>query len=450
MEKHLPVRSLWKLLKLVAINLVLLFALLEIVSLGFYFIQTRNFFCPIHKDLNKANATRFEVSEPDREPWTFDYQIHPYFGFVTPPSYAGFPFKKTNKDQFIIGIFGGSVAQEFCDYEFQHHVLAKLFRPLPEFQNKEIVLLKFANQAHKQPQQLLTMNYFLSVGQELDMVINIDGFNEVALSYLNNKAGTEVSMPNDYIFSPMIALANKDFSSEQLELSLEVLQLKNRLQNTINRLSECKLATCYMLRWSQAKYFLNRYREKAQRFSQLRKEAGKGSLVYLKRVEKSLGRSGSARENSRPWFNSSLGMNDLLAARKIPYFEFIQPNQYYSTNREFSADEKKIAFDDRSQYREGTIKGYPKLLTRISGLHAVGVKVFNAVNVFDETKDIVYRDNCCHYNDLGNDILSYYVGKSIVMVLNARPAPGLGPHPARLQERLSRESPFLSRASRLK
>lgn len=423
MEKHHLVRSLLKFLKLVAINLLLLFALLELVSLGFYFFQTRNFFYPINKDRIKANATQFEVSEPDRESWTFDYQVHPYFGFITPPTYVGLPVKKTSKNQFIIGIFGGSVAQRFYDYEVEHHVLAKMFQSLPEFQNKEIVILKFANQAHKQPQQLLILNYFLSVGQELDMVINIDGFNEVALSYLNNKAGTEVSMPNDYIFSPLITLANKDFSSGHLELALEVLQLKDRLQNTPNRLSECRLATCYMLRWAQAKYLLNQYREKLQIFSQLKTEAGKGSLIYLKKIEKPLDDPEALERIVDLWFNSSLGMNDLLAARKIPYFEFIQPNQYYSNNRQFSADEKKIAFDEKSQYKEGTIKGYPKLLAKVSSLQARGVKVFNAVNVFDETRDLVYSDVCCHYSDAGNDILSRYIGQSIVTVLNTSPAP---------------------------
>lgn len=423
MEKDRLVRSSLKLLKLVGINLLLLFALLELVSLGFYFLQTRNFFYSANKDRIKANATQFEVAESFRPRWTFDYQIHPYFGFITPSSYAGLPFKKTSKDQFIIGIFGGSVAQEFCDYEFKHRVLTKMLQSLPEFQNKEIVLLKFANQAHKQPQQLLMINYFLSVGQELDMVINIDGFNEVALSYLNNRAGTDVSMPNDYIYSPLIALANKDFSTEQLELALEVLQQKDRLQNTLNRLSECRLATCYMLRWGQAKYLLNQYREKQQTLSQLKTEERKGSLIYLKKIEKPLEDPEAVERIVDLWFNSSLGMNDLLAARKIPYFEFIQPNQYYSTNRQFSADETKIAFDEKSQYKEGTIKGYPKLLAKVSSLQAAGVKVFNGANVFDETRDTVYRDNCCHYNDAGNDILSRYIGQSIVTALKTSPAP---------------------------
>jgi len=423
MEKHRPARSPLKLFKLVGINLLLLFVLLELVSLGFYFIQTRNFFYPANKDRIKANATQFEVAEPFRPRWTFDYQIHPYFGFMTPASYAGFPFKKTSEHQFIIGVFGGSVAQQFCDYEVQHHVLAKFLKTLPEFQNKEIVILKFADQAHKQPQQLLTVNYFLAVGQELDMVINIDGFNAAALSYLNNKAGTDVSMPNDYIFSPLIALANRDFSTEQLELSLEVLQLKNRVQNTLNRLSECRLATCYMLRWAQAKYLLNQYRGKQQTLSQMKTEERKGSLIYLKRIERPLDDPEALERIADLWFNSSLGMNGLLTARRIPYFEFIQPNQYYSTNRQFSADEKKIAFDEKSQYKEGAIKGYPKLLAKVSSLQAAGVRVFNAANVFDETRDIVYRDNCCHYNDLGNDVLSRYIGQSVVTALKTSPAP---------------------------
>jgi len=76
------------------------------------------------------------------------YQLHPYFGFLIRQITPGFHYK-TSKDQFIVGIFGGSVAQRLCDYEFQHHVLAKTFQTLPEFQNKEIVILKFANQAHK-------------------------------------------------------------------------------------------------------------------------------------------------------------------------------------------------------------------------------------------------------------------------------------------------------------
>jgi hypothetical protein len=413
--------SLPRLLKLVAINLLLLFVLFEILSLGFYFLQTRHFYYTTNKDLIKAGATQLTL-EPFRPAWTFEYQIHPYFGFITPPTYSNLPFKRTNDHQFLIGIFGGSVAQEFYDHEAKSHVLAKVFQSQPEFQNKEIVFLKFANQAHKQPQELLILNYFLSLGQEFDMVINIDGFNEIALSYLNNKAGTEVSMPNDYIFSPLITLANKDFSSEQLQLALQVLELKIKLQGAINRMTECSLASCYVLRWTQAKYLLSQYQGKSQTLSLIRREEAKGSLVYLKKVAPPLSDPEALEGIVNLWFNSSRGMNDVLTARKIPYFEFIQPNQYHSTNRQFSSDEKKIAFDENSQFKEGTRKGYPNLLAKVSNLQAAGVKVFSAVEVFDDTKEIVYRDNCCHYNELGNDILARYIGQNILQALHQNPA----------------------------
>lgn len=423
MDKHRLVRSLLRLIKVGAINLLVLFVLLEIGSIGFYFSQTQHFFYPRNKDRIKDTTTQFEVSQPSREDWTLLIQLHPYLGFITTPGYPGLPFKKTSKDQFIIGIFGGSVAMHFWEYELQHHVVAKTLQALPQFQNKDIVVLKLCNPAHKQPQQLLTLNYFLSVGQELDMAINIDGFNEVAASYLNNKAGLEVSMPFGMMVSPLIALADKDLSPEELALSLEVLQLKNQLKDSVNRLSECRLATCFTLRWMQAKYFFNQYGGKSQLLSQLKRDEKKDSLVHLDRIEKPLDDGEAIERTVDMWVNSSLAMNDLLTARRIPYFEFIQPNQYYVTNRQFSAAEKKIAFDDNSLFKEPTVKAYPKLLGKIGDLKAAGVKVFNAVSIFDETRDIVYLDNCCHYTDAGNEVFSNFVSQSILTVLNTQPAP---------------------------
>jgi len=83
----------------------------------------------------------------------------------------------------------------------------------------------------------------------------------------------------------------------------------------------------------------------------------------------------------------------------------------------------RIAYDEKSGYKQGTIKGYPKLLYSVNSLHSAGVKVFSAVNVFDETREIVYRDNCCHYNDRGNEVLARYIGQSIVTALNSKRVP---------------------------
>lgn len=112
--------------------------------------------------------------------------IHPYLGFILDPkrnsnvSDFGFPcdvnpmISRTN-DQLIIGIFGGSFAGGTYGYGREN-----LINTL-KVTGKNIVVLNFAMGGYKQPQQLLALAYLLSLGAEFDIVINIDGFNEVAL-----------------------------------------------------------------------------------------------------------------------------------------------------------------------------------------------------------------------------------------------------------------------------
>jgi hypothetical protein len=424
-----------KILKVVAINLLVLLVLLEVASVGFYFFRTGDFFYARKKGQKIATKTEFETrSQQPANDMTIIYQLHPYFGFVYRQGYFegaypanncgflshdDFPFKKTNKDQFIIGIFGGSVAALFSFYELENHVLVNALRRSPHFENKEIVILNFAAGGYKQPQQLLVLSYFLSIGQQLDMVINIDGFNETALSYWNNRFGVDISMAPVHVVLPLIDLANKDLAPEELTLSLEILQTKNQLKDTLTQLDDARLATYYTLRWLKAKYLSSQYQKKLETFNALKRTGqGKDSLVHVNRIEKPLDDPEAYEQMANLWANSSLTMKGLLSEKRIQYFQFIQPNQYYATNRQFSEGEKRIAINDRSPNREGVIKGYPKVLSKVGSLKESGVNIFNAVNLFDEVKEIVYVDDCCHYNNVGNEVFANYIARSIIDALN--------------------------------
>src|SRR4030095_3931354 len=124
----------------------------------------------------------------------------------------------------------------------------------PYFAGKELVLLSFAAGAYKQPQQLLILNYFLSIGQQFDMVLNIDGFNETAVAALNNRAGIDISMPAVHVTLPLVELANKDISPQALSLSLKVLEIRKQLSDSIDNLAGCRTATCYTLFWMQLQF----------------------------------------------------------------------------------------------------------------------------------------------------------------------------------------------------
>jgi hypothetical protein len=424
------VKKPFKVLKLITINLLVLFLLLEIGSAGIYWLRTREFFYTRSNARLDATKIQFETGSAAADT-SLLFQLHPYFGFVnkadsglTRSNGSGFwstyeyPFKRT-KNQFVIGIFGGSVAANLYLYEQQGHALASALKQLPSLRDREIVVLCFALGAYKQPQQLLLLNYFLSVGQDLDLVLNIDGFNEAALSYLNNKAGLEPAMPTNSVISPLGDLANKDLSGPLLP-TLELMLTRNQIRESLNRMAACRLATCYTFYWMRAKLQVNRYQQETQALANAKSGAKADGLLHLDKLEGPLSDSEWAKRMAEVWAHSSLMMNQLLAPRNIPYIQVIQPNQYYLTKRQFSKAEREIAIIEPSLLGDGIAKGYPEILSRLVQLRAAGVNIFDGTTALDQVEGMVYLDNCCHYNPRGNAAFESFIVNRILTVLKQK------------------------------
>lgn len=437
------VRKILRALKLVAINLLVLFLLIEIGSVGVYFLKTGEFFYTRTSGRPDAGNAQLNAGLPAaaNNP-SLLFQLHPYFGFVNRPNGApgtasnrlgfwsrhDYPFKKTAKNQFVIGIFGGSVAANLYFDELKSHALASALKRAPYLQDKEIIFLCFATGAYKQPQQLLLLSYFLSIGQELDLVVNIDGFNETALSYMNNKAGMETSMPANFLISPLADLANKDFSGPIVP-TLELMLTRNKIQESQTRLAACRLATCYTFRWMQEKLLVSHYEEELRALSDARSKEKGDTLVHLDRIDEPLNDTEVVSRLAEEWAQSSLMMSHLLAPRNVPYLHIVQPNQYYPTQRRFSKEETEIAIFAASPFREGVSKGYPELLSRVPKLRAAGVNVFDGTKTLDQVEGAVYLDNCCHYNKRGNEVFGSYIAEAMIMLLT-RPASDSKPKPS--------------------
>ena len=432
LNRQWQITKILKVVRLFAINLLILFVLFEITSVVVYLVRTGEFFYTRSKADVSAARAQFEPDQSAPATDSLLFQLHPSFGFVKKQdphsntvnssgftSQYQYPFKKTSKDQFVIGVFGGSVAAGFTAHELQTHVLESALKRMSWFRNKEIVFLGFANGAYKQPQQLQVLSYFLSVGQDLDMVINIDGFNEAALSYQNVKSGLEHSMPASILMLPLSDLANKDFSSETLAQNLEVQRTRNQVRDALAAENNCRLASCYTLRWIQARVLIKRYQEKINALNAAKSNSpDHNALIHLDKNAGPLDDRQIAERTADVWAQSSLMMNELLTARKILYFHIIQPNQYYPTRRQFSAEERSIAIDENNPNRIGVENGYAGFLARIGNLRASGVKVFDGASVLDQVKGIVYSDNCCHYSKLGKDVFGKYVADTIVASLS--------------------------------
>ena len=421
-------------IKIALINLALLLVFLELGSLGWYFVKHKQFFYTREKVQNKSDlginleGVRLNQSIVER--------FHPFFGFIQKPSAdfrPGFkvnnygfispydyPLKKTKNNQFFIGVFGGSVASDYAIFQVQNQILPKYLKQLPGLKDKEFVILSFATGGYKQPQQLLILNYFLALGQELDMVVNIDGFNEVALSNLNNKNEVDLAMPSIQHIGPLTSLANNSLSTKAMQATLRIQENKTRINQGLSSLQHCSLAACDALISVYVQNLVNNYKADVIKFEKERTKPQKndsGSVIYINTNKSVLQDSLAFDEMAWNWAKSSIFMHKVLSASNVPYFQVLQPNQYYQTKRVFGEAEKQIAFNKETPYAKSVEIGYPALFKKLPNLEKNNINILNAVNVFDRTKDAVYVDSCCHYNKAGEVIFSDYVGRSILEAL---------------------------------
>ncbi len=430
---------------ILSINLVVFCVFAELLALGFYAYEHGRFF---YIDQNRPV---YELIAETGEHSLTSEGLHPYFGpihrprlpfdipdILLKPSRDGagpsgvpaipsvetnnfgfvsrhdYPFRKSTADQFVIGMFGGSVGVWFCQVGAQPF-LEQLSRQ-SFFTEKELIPLCFSHEGYKQPQQLLVLSYFLSIGQQFDLVVNIDGFNEVAISNLNHQRGWDVSMPSVIHLDPMINLVNQStLTPAKLRSLARIEDDKERLNTLARGIYLSPLASMRVALEQYHRIVANRYQAELVAFGGLPSTPSESSIIHV--TQSLMGRAGTdVFENiARQWITASSLMHDMLAARGVGYFHFLQPNQYH-TVRAFGEAEATVALSGESPFRDGVERGYPFLVMASEALSGMsgGGYVFNGTGIFDDEPSPVYWDNCCHYTLRGNEMLADFMARSIL------------------------------------
>lgn len=357
-----------------------------------------------------SHVLEMRISEGFGDLWWADQVevLHPYFGFsrdpdrnagMTPhgfPSYHKEQICEKSFDELNIAVFGGSFAKEV--YFLSNEQLKKCFSS----GNRKVQIFNFSIGGYKQPQQLMVLNYLLAIGAQFDVVINIDGFNEVALPYVENvQHGVSPYYPRNWIH-------RAKGISDPLILGLigKIEILKDGKRDWANLFKRLKLyrSPSLSLIWRFGDNRLNssisdtRLRLK----SILHEEQGfkvqgpEYKLISMENMYKDL---------ADIWMRSSLSMHFLCKTRNIKYFHFLQPNQYVPGSKILSFKEKKIAYLHDHPYKEGVEKGYPELRKRGRILMENNVHFFDLTDIFRENDTTFYKDTCCHLNEQGYQII---------------------------------------------
>jgi hypothetical protein len=425
-----------RVVSLLVINLLVFVVAAEVIALGVFGYQTGWLYY-----LDPYRPTIELVAEPGAGRLT-TMALHPYFGPTHQPgipfdlpealrpsgaaparstaatnnfgftSTRDYPVARANPRQLLVGIFGGSVAAWFCQVGTER--LVSRLATVPAFQAREIVPLCFAHEGYKQPQQLLILSYFLSIGQELDVAVNIDGFNEVALSRLNDARGSDISMPSVMHMDPLTALLDQSsLSAEKVESLARIQAYRRRVNAAASRANGASSAVLYFLHSRLHAVLDRQYQAEVRRFDALPASAATSMIRVTPRVH---ARDGQALwdDVAAAWMRSSLLMQEMLAGRGARYVHVLQPNQYFTT-RPFAPGEAAVALAADSPFKPGAEQGYPALerVAASGALTTAGVTFVDGVRLFDAERMPVYIDNCCHYTRRGYEILADAIGAAL-------------------------------------
>jgi hypothetical protein len=361
------------------------------------------YFGPTHRQ-----GYPFDIPEALRENATPARVPTNNFGFASPHNY---PFNKSSSNQIVIGIFGGSVGAWFC--QVGAHRLVENLQAQAYFTTREIVPLCLAHEGYKQPQQLLVLAYFLSIGQVFDLVVNIDGFNEVALSSFNNERGLDISMPSAMHLDALVSLVNQTtLTPEKVQSLAAISQHKERINDLVGRLRRNRSAAINVVLEQLHRGTMASYRAELARFVSLPANPPDASLILATPSVVQRDETRALADAAKAWAEASTLMHTMLAARGVPYFHILQPNQYFTT-RSFSAEEATVARSDASPFRKGAEKGYPMLVTESEKLKS-RESFLNATGIFDRESSAVYIDDCCHYTLRGNQLLADAIARQIL------------------------------------
>ena len=378
--------------------------------------------------------------------------LHPFLGYVQTPRQVGptwmarhhLPIndlgfiddkpslQRRSRERRIIAITGGSVAYYFGSEGTER--LRERLATVPAFAGRELVFVRLALGGFKQPQQLATLTYLLALGGEFDYLINLDGFNEVALYPIEGRPiGAHPAYPRAW---PRLveAKASPD-RLRALGAQSFWLERRQRWARLLSGPGLDRTAISAMI-WAAGDRWLRGHVEAANAALVGPAEGERLSFSALGQARDAGGSPGSGNPESPAsaqamyaelaalWERSSQQLANLCRANGIEYFHFLQPNQYLPGSKPLGTLERRVAIDPDSPYAAAIAGGYPQLRAAGSRLAATGVRFADLTQLFSGVEAPLYEDSCCHLNPAGNRRLAEAIADRIAATI---PAPRNSP-----------------------
>jgi hypothetical protein len=321
-----------------------------------------------------------------------------------------------DKRPYTVLMLGGSVSAILTTISAQ--VFVQAVKQDPRFEGVRMRLSNHARGGYKQPQQVNELVFLLATGYRPDAVINIDGFNDVALGNDNIEEGIHPLYPSHSHWLHVTGLVTAD-----REATLQLDAMRAARQRVVC-LADFGLK-CGLWRSSVLGTILHRGMRRGL------SNAGAAQAAYEKRLLAATADRGltgppfERDENAlaisvEGWAQSSLCIQAICNARGIPYLHVLQPTLHDEGAKPATAEEKKLG-EGKASWVEGVRIGYPLLRARGEKLRQEGVNFVDASRLFADVHETFYYD-VCHFGKVGNDMLAQFVARAFLESLVAEDA----------------------------
>jgi hypothetical protein len=404
---------------------------LEILARGYFWIQHDPYDAERTRaevrhlvDLNRSfvPGPPGTVPEPAQGDIHTHMTLHPYLGFEMDSgcSFVDDEYQRlksgADAGAFQIVLVGGSVSALFGMDEWKTHGLVQRLTADPRLAGRTVRIQNFARGAYKEPQQLNFVVYLLCLGFKPDVVIDISGFNEVAMASANQVLGWHPVFPSAVQWAHMATSGVNN--REAIDMVSRIRRAQHSLEEWGDRIADWGLTRfCILGKPALHRMYALRH---------VIVDESRAYTEYLVDHKDDMRARGPAlpsspleavRESVECWKQSSRSLADLCRARGILFLEFLQPTLSDAGSKPLTDHELETGNCD-SSWVTGVMLGYPLLRAAGSELRSEGVDFIDASLIFKGRHDDMYYD-CCHFGHAGNERLAEEIARELLARLPA-------------------------------
>jgi hypothetical protein len=341
--------------------------------------------------------------------------LHPYYGWDKRGSLEDLAldvayFREADETLDVL-VLGGSVAARF-KREGEPRLVELMLRD----ERSKDLHFRFHNYARggfKQPQQACELIYLLSLGFSPDVVINIDGFNEIFLSLRNARIGIHPVYPSSSFWSHFAQ--GRSVDPQALDLQLATWELQREAQQSASR----ALSSGYLRSAALGGIILGRIR----RMRTVWAAAQESYTAHISAPEDLVVRGPSCGKEVdevlelavHNWAASSRSMHGICAQRGIEYLHVLQPTLADAGSKVPTEDELR-ALTSLGDDVERIGEGYRLLREAGKVLRSDGVHFVDATDLFAREPGERYVDHC-HFGLTGNEELAERIANALLAAL---------------------------------